>query len=96
MQNPQVPDYVYSTAIQTLIAKSLLDEALTVSIQAYLSGVVLEIPTFEQLMHALTDNNYEPTYLAMVFTMFNDHFTPSKKMYFPLTQFVTTQISETP
>jgi hypothetical protein len=71
------PDYVYSTAINELVAREYLTEAYSLVIKAHLEGQPLEIGTFENLMREMVEQKFDGSYIVNLYRMLACWFVPN-------------------
>lgn len=78
-----IPDFVYSTAVNELVARDYLEEAYTLVIKvrldykAYLEGQPLEIGTYENLMRHMAEQKFDGSYQVVLYRMMANWFVPN-------------------
>jgi hypothetical protein len=76
----KIPDYVYSTAIMTLIKGYYLHDAYNLLIRASLDGTVLDLGLFYKILKYSVLKGLDESYMIIAWDLMSEHLVPNKKM----------------
>ena len=76
----KIPDYVYSTAIMTLMKGYYLDDAYNLLIRASLDGVVLDLGLYYKILKYSVLKGLDESHMIIAWDLMSEHLVPNKKM----------------